>query len=50
MKLINTDTYTLASRLDRLASGRHHRRRRDAANNNHPKGNTPQGTTPKKAA
>ena len=52
MKLIHTASYTLDSRLERLASGRYRRRRsrREISDNNNPKGNTPRGSTPKKAA
>ncbi|HEX2668240.1 MAG TPA: hypothetical protein VHP13_07690 [Gammaproteobacteria bacterium] len=50
MKLINTDSYTLESRLQRLASGRRRRRLNRHAPGANPGDNSPRGTTPKKAA
>lgn len=50
MSLINTASYSLDSRLERLASGRRRRRLRQATS---PKGQTPRGDSPrgsKKAA
>jgi hypothetical protein len=47
MSLINTASYSLDSRLERLASGRRRRRPRQQASGDHPQGRAPQGASPR---
>jgi hypothetical protein len=55
MSLINTASYSLDSRLERLASGRRRRRLHRPVSGDNPQGSTPRGdntrgSSPKKAA